>query len=100
MKKQKVARWIVWVAAAAVLAAYLFFTNRVVATTEGNRIFYDGTVYEEVYDVLTFDRGRCLGRVDFAAYNSKIKIYALKEMPDHILLDMGLGHRIYRAVRE
>ena len=81
----------------AVLSVVLFVhSNRVVATTEGNKIFYNNETYVESFEVFNYKKGRCLGRVNFTANNSKFKMYSIREMPNYIFLDMGRDYRIYK----
>ena len=85
----------------AVLSIVLFVcSNRVVATTEGNNIHYDNETYIETFEVFDYEKGKCRGRVDFAAYGSKPKIYSIREMPNYIFVDMGLDYRVYKRIAE
>lgn len=85
----------------AVLSIVLFIcSNQIVATTEGNNILYDNETYVETFEVFDYEKGRCLGRVDFAAYDTKTKIYSIREMPNYIFVDMGRDYRIYKRISE
>lgn len=82
-----------------IISIVLFIrSNQVVATTEGNNILYNNETYVECFEVFDFEKGRCLGRVDFTVYGSKPKMYSIREMPDYIFLAMGRDYRIYKRV--
>ena len=86
----------------AVLSIVLFIhSNRVVATTEGNNILYKNETYVETFEVFDYEKGSCLGRVDFIAYGTKPKMYSIREMPNYIFVDMGMtDYRIYKRISE
>lgn len=91
------AAFIVWT----VLSIVLFIhSNQVVATTEGNNILYDNETYVETFEVFDYEKGICLGRVDFTAYGSKPKIYSIREMPNYVFVDMGRDYRVYKRISE
>ena len=84
-----------------VLSIVLFlYGNQVVATTEGNNILYDNETYVETFEVFDYEKGQYLGRVDFTAYDYKPKMYSIREMPDYILVDMGMDYRVYKKLSE
>ena len=84
-----------------VLSIVLFIHgNQVVATTEGNNILYNNETYVETFEVFDYEKDRCLGRVDFIAYDCKFKIYSIREMPNYIFVDMGRDYRIYKRISE
>ena len=89
---------------AAVLAGFVWVTAyaarciQVTAITEGTRVIYRDGVYEEDFLLTEYRRGACLGRVDFVAYRQKYFIYAVKDEPEYLLINMGLDNRVYRRV--
>lgn len=102
-KAIKICRYLLAIAFAVcvVLSIVLFIhSNRVVATTDGNKICYNNETYVESFEVFDYEKGWCIGRVDFTAYNSKPKMYSIREMPTYILVDMGMDYRIYVRVSE
>jgi hypothetical protein len=85
----------------AVLSIVLFIhNNRVVATTEGNRIYYNNETYVESFEVFDYEKGKCLGRVNFIVYDCKFKMYSIRKMPNYIFVDMGRDYRIYKRISE
>ena len=85
----------------AVLSIVLFIhNNRVVATTEGNRIYYNNETYVESFEVFDYEKGKCLGRVNFIVYDCKFKMKKKKKMPNYIFVDMGRDYRIYKRISE
>ncbi len=102
-KTTKIVRYLVFITFVVCVVSLLtlfIHNNRVVATTNGNKICYNNETYVESFEVFDYEKGWCLGRVDFTAYNYKPKIYSIREMPNYILVDMGIDYRIYVRVSE
>ena len=80
------------------VSAALFYIhcNLVVATTDGNSIIYNNDTYIEDFELTDIKKGICLGRVEFDAYGFSPKLYTVSRQPDHIYVDMGMDHRIYK----
>ena len=100
-KAIKIGRYLLAIAfvVCGVLSIVLFIhSNQVVATTEGNNILYDNETYVETFEVFDYEKGKCLGRVDFTAYGFKSKMYSIREMPNYIFVDMGRDYRIYKRI--
>jgi len=78
-----------------------FRNNKIVATAEGNRIYYNGETYVESFEVFDFDRDRCLGSVKIFEDGLRHRMYSLRERPGYVYVDMWLDHRLYvRAADE
>jgi hypothetical protein len=103
-KTIKVVRYLFSIAlvGCSVLSIVLFIhSNQVVAIAEGNYILYDNETYVETFEVFDYEKGSCLGRVDFTAYGSKYRMYSIREMPNYIFVDMGMtDYRIYKKISE
>ena len=102
-KTIKVVRYLFSIAlvGCSILSIVLFIhSNQVVAIAEGNYILYDNEIYVETFEVFDYKKDRCLGSVDFIAYDCKFKIYSIREMPNYIFVDMGRDYRIYKRVSE
>ena len=102
-KTIKVVRYLFSIAlvGCSILSIVLFIhSNQVVAIAEGNYILYDNETYVETFEVFDYKKDRCLGSVDFIAYDCKFKIYSIREMPNYIFVDMGRDYRIYKRVSE
>ncbi len=81
----------------AVSAIFLYIhCNRTIATTDGNSIIYNNDTYIEDFELADIKKGICLGRVDFAVYGFKPKLYTVSQKPDYIYVDMGMDRRIYK----
>lgn len=78
--------------------ASFFHNNKIVATTEGNKIYYNGAIYIESYEVFDFDKDRCLGSVKLLESGARHKMYSLCEKPEYIYVDMWLDYRLYVRV--
>ena len=102
-KAIKIGRYLLAIAfiGCSILSIVLFIhSNQVVAITDGNNILYDNEIYVETFEVFDYKKDRCLGSVDFIAYDCKFKIYSIREMPNYIFVDMGRDYRIYKRVSE
>ena len=102
-KAIKISRYLLAIAfiGCAILSIVLFIhSNQVVAITDGNNILYDNEIYVETFEAFDYKKDRCLGSVDFIAYDCKFKIYSIREMPNYIFVDMGRDYRIYKRVSE
>ena len=103
-KTIKIGRYLLTVACImyGVLSIVLFIhNNQVVATTEDNNILYHNEIYVETFEVFDYEKGYCLGRVDFSTYGFKPKIYSIRKMPNYIFVAMGMtDHRIYKKITE
>ena len=75
----------------------LIYDNRIVATADGNTIYYNGTAYEESFEVFEIKTVRCLGTLEWQD-NSKSKIYKIHEKPEYIYVAFFIDHRIYKAI--
>lgn len=83
----------------ALLIIFFIYCNRVVATIDGNNILYNNETYVECFEVFDYEKGKYIGKVDFTAYDSKPKMYSIREMPNYIFVDMGItDHRIYKRI--
>lgn len=85
-----------FVLCAVFLTALFIHNNRVVATTNGNKIYYNNETYVESFEVFDFEIDKCIGRVDFTG--SKSKMYSIREMSDYIFVSMDWDYRIYKKV--
>ena len=88
-----------------VVCAFLFiliftYINRVVATTQGNNIYYNNETYIESFEVFDYEKDKYLGRVNFVAYDCKPKMYSILDKPDYLFVDMGRDYRIYKRIPE
>ena len=75
----------------------LIHDNRVVATADGNAIYYNGMAYEEIFEVFEIKTGRCLGTLVWQD-ESNSKIYEVKGKPDFIYVSFLIDHRIYKKI--
>lgn len=75
---------------------FFLHKNQVVATADENKICYNNETYIECFELYDFEKDKYIGRVDFPIYNSSLKMYSIREMPDYILIDMGMDYRIYK----
>ena len=80
------------------LGAFIW-NYRIVATVNGNKVFYNDKVYEETFEITEFERDKCLGALKLSPDAMKSKIYSLKNMDEYILVDMiFFDHRIYKKI--
>lgn len=81
--------------------ATFIWNYRIVATVNGNKVFYNDKVYEETFEVTEFERDKCLGALKLSPDSMKSKIYSLKNMDGYILVDMiFFDHRIYKEINK
>ena len=79
-----------------------FYNYRIVATAEGNNIYYDNATYAESFEVIDIDldKDRCLGSVKFSEGGRRCKIYSYREKPGYIYVDVFLDFRLYVRVSD
>jgi len=83
----------------AINIAFFVWNYRIVATVNGNKVFYNDKVYEETFEITEFERDKCLGALKLSPDAMKSKIYSLKNMDEYILVDMiFFDHRIYKEI--
>ena len=75
----------------------LAYDNRIVATVDGNTIYYNNSAYEEVFEVFETKTSRCLGTLEWHD-KSKSKIWAIHGKPEYIYVAFFIDHRIYKIV--
>ena len=75
----------------------LAYDNRIVATVDGNTIYYNDFAYEEVFEVFETKTSRCLGTLEWQD-KSKSKIWAIHGKPEYIYVSFLIDHRIYKMV--
>ena len=73
------------------------YENRIVATIDGNTIYYNGSEYEEVFEVFEIEMGNCLGTLE-RQDKSKCKIYRINEKPEYIYVSLFIDHQIYKKI--
>lgn len=75
-----------------------FYNNRVVATIEGNNLYYNNETYAESFDVFDFETDRCLGSVKLYENSLRHRMYSLCEKPEYIYVSLGTDYRLYMKV--
>ncbi len=68
-----------------IFSVHTLITGRVVGEVRGGTLYYNGEVYERVYENIEINVGGCLGSV-VQEDGSRIKIYKLKGYPEYIYL--------------
>lgn len=65
-------------------------------TIDGNKLYYNDSIYVETYENIEVDAGRCLGEVTWEDDGEKSKIYKVKGRPEYLYDKMFLDHRLYK----
>ena len=75
----------------------LVYDNRIVATVDGTIVYYNGSTYEEVFEVFETKTSHCLGTLEWQD-KSKSKIWAIHGNPEYIYVSFFIDHRIYKMI--
>jgi len=75
----------------------LVYDNRIVATVDGTIVYYNGSTYEEVFEVFETKTSHCLGTLEWPD-KSKSKIWAIHGYPEYIYVSFFIDHRIYKMI--
>ncbi len=80
------------------MGAQYIKSSKIVALEDGNKILYNNTVYEEVFETFDFQRGKCLGTVKFT--DAKHRIYSISAGSEYLFVDLDWDWRIYKISQE